>query len=161
MIKSNRAGFSMMMAILVIVMMSTLSVFVMNLSAKMLQNTTAQYQREQAMLLAKSYTEFAIMSIMSNDRANTYSGGNTCIDTITGDTGNSANGQGYRINVRIAYIGGAIVAGCTNVISSTVATTASSLNAIIDVSIDYKDINNPNIANSQWIRYHRRTLQKI
>ena len=158
MIKSNRKGFSMMMAILVIVMMSTISLLVMSLSAKMLQNTTAQYQREQAMLLAKSYTEFAIMSIMSNNRAV------NCLNTITGEVGNTGSsniGEGYRIRIIISYIGDASVAECANVLASNVVAPASSINAMIDVFVDYKDINNPNVANSQWITYHRRTLQKI
>ena len=160
MMKSHREAFSMMMAILVIVMMSTLSLLVMNLSAKMLQNTTSQYQREQSMLLAKSYTEFAIMSIMANsDRVA------NCRNTISGEVGEEGSsdiGEGYKIDIRISYIGDSnIVDSCTNVFASNTTTLASSLNAIIDVFVRYKDINNPDVANSQWITYHKRTLQKI
>ena len=162
--RSNRKAFSLLVAIFVMVIMSSVSVLVMSLSGKILQNTTAQYQREQAMLLAKSYTEYAIMSIMSNDRNNSNSTGNSCLDNITaevGDVGSSLNGEGYRVRINIAYIGNVGIVGCTNVLSSTVATTQSPLNVLINVYVDYKDINNPNISNSQWITYHRRTLQKI
>lgn len=159
MIKSHREAFSMMMAILIIVMMSTLSLLVMNLSAKMLQNTTTQYQREQAMLLAKSYTEFAIMSIMTNSNRAI-----SCTNSISGEVGadgSSDIGEGYMVRVRISYIGNIGVANCTNVMASNVVTPSSSLNAMIDVFVDYKDINHPDVANSQWITYHKRTLQKI
>ncbi|MFK5976747.1 MAG: type II secretion system protein [Sulfurovum sp.] len=158
MMKSHRKAFSMMMAILVIVMMSSLSVLVMNLSAKIGQSTYSQYQREQAILLAKSYTEYTIMAIMAHDRAV------NCLNSITGEvggTGSSNIGQGYIVNVRISYIGDAGVNNCTNRLANTVVTPESALNAIIDVSVNYRDINNPNIANAQWIRYHKRTLQKI
>lgn len=161
-LNKERKAFSMMMAISVIVMMSTLSILVMSLSAKMIQNTTAQYQREQAILLAKSYTEFAIMSVMSNQRTV------QCIDTITGVVGSAGadtNGQGYRVRIQIGYIGRNAdnnLALCSRVINNAVsASTRSKLNVIIDVYIDYKDINNPDIPHSQWLTYHRRTLQKI
>jgi len=159
MISNNRRAFSLLVAIFVMVIMSSVSILVMSLSSKILQNTTAQYQREQAILLAKSYTEYAIMAIMSNDRVNT-----TCLDKIeaeVGESGSSDRGEGYRVRVSIAYIGDANVAGCTNVLSSAVTTPQSPLNVLINVYVDYKDINNPNISNSQWITYHRRTLQKI
>ncbi len=158
MMKLHREAFSMMMAILVIVMMSSLSVLVMNLSAKIGQSTYSQYQREQAMLLAKSYTEYTIMAIMANNRAV------NCLNTISGEvgaTGSSLTGQGYIVNVKISYIGDAGVNNCTNRLSNGVVTPQSALNAIIDVSVAYKDINNPVIANAPWIRYHKRTLQKI
>jgi len=160
----NRKAFSMLVAISVIVTMSTLTMLVMSLSAKNIQNTTVQYQREQAMLLAKSYTEYAIMAVMSNDRNNTYSAGNNCIDTINstvGTNGSDINGEGYRVRTFISYIGDFSVNGCTRVISNRVTTIRSALNIIVDVYVDYKDLNSPDIPASQWITYHRRTLQKI
>ena len=160
----NRRAFSMLVAISVIVTMSTLTMLVMSLSAKSIQNTTAQYQREQAILLSKSYTEYAIMAVMANDRNNLYSTGNSCIETINstvGTKGSDINGEGYRVRTFISYIGDASVNGCARVISNRVKAIKSKLNIIVDVYVDYKDLNSPDIPASQWITYHRRTLQKI
>jgi type II secretory pathway pseudopilin PulG len=74
-----RRAFSMITAIFVIVLMATVAVLILNLSGKMVKETTAQFQREQAMLLAKSYTEYAVMAVTANDRNGT---GNCLTDII-------------------------------------------------------------------------------
>jgi len=160
----NRKAFSMLVAISVIVTMSTLTMLVMSLSAKSIQNTTAQYQREQAILLSKSYTEYAIMAVMANDRNNTHTTGNNCIDTIistVGANGSDINGEGYRVRTFISYIGDSGINSCSRIITNAVTTPKSKLNILVDVYVDYKDLNSPDIPASQWITYHRRTLQKI
>jgi len=150
-----RPAFSMITAIFVMVMMATVASFVLSLSGKMVKSTTAQYQREQAMLLAKSYTEFAVMSVMSNDRST------GCLYTINGDIGdNPTNGEGYRARVHINYIGNATEVGnCGGrILSQTVTEPKSPLHIIVDTYIDYKD---PDNTAGNWITFHRRTLQKI
>ena len=139
----------MLTAIVVIVIMASIGVFVMSLSAKMTKSTTAQYQREQAMLLAKSYTEFSIMAVMSND-VSTH-----CLDTIRG----TALGN-YTITAHISYIGNStrIPASCTNILSNAVLTPGSPINIIVDVYVRYNDPDNPGGAQ---LTYHKRTLQKI
>jgi len=137
--------------------MSFVGVLVMNLSGKMIKETTAQYQREQAMLFAKSYTEYAVMAVMSNDRST------NCLYDISG-----SNVQGYSIKVHIAYIGSAeTINYCTGasipsngrrILSNDVNTTNTSLNIIVDVYVKYKDFDS---SNANWITYHKRTLQKI
>ena len=93
-----RSAFSMLTAIFVIVIMAMVAMLVMNLSAKSVKATTAQYQRAQATLYAKSYTEFAIMSVTAHSRAT------NCVQTINGTIGNINQG-GYAIRTHIAYIG--------------------------------------------------------
>jgi hypothetical protein len=173
--RTQRKAFSMITALFVIVLMATVAMLVMNLSGKIIKETTAQYQKEQAVLLAKSYTEYAIMSVMSNDRNAT---GNDCIENIDGFIGDSDTdvneGKGYLINTRIAYISdndttnGSSVSTCaaTRILdSSGIATPESALNIIVDVYVRYRDPDHPNIATApntvRWITYHRRTLQKI
>ena len=97
-----RSAFSMIMAISVIVIMATVAMFVTNLSSKSVKATTAQYQRAQAMLYAKSYTEFAILAVTAHDRAA------DCVETIKGSIGNINQG-GYAIHTHIAYIGPATI----------------------------------------------------
>lgn len=175
MMRTQRKAFSMITAIFVIVLMATVAILVMNLSGKIVKETTAQYQKEQSVLLAKSYTEYAIMAVMSNDRNAT---GNDCIENINGFIGDDAasvnNGEGYLIDTRIAYISdndatnGSSVSTCTAeriLDSSGIFTPESALNIIVDVYVRYRDPDHPNIVTAPltvpWVTYHRRTLQKI
>ena len=147
---TQRKAFSMLTAIFVILIMASVGAMVMSLSAKMVKETTTQFQREQSMLLAKSYTEYAIMAVMANG---TRSAGGNCLNTITGAYNNT-----YNITVDIAYIGNnTTLAGtsCNNILSNTVTTPQSPLNIIVDAYVSYPDDNGQNIT------YHRRSLQKI
>ncbi|EIF50968.1 hypothetical protein [Sulfurovum sp. AR] len=153
-LKSKRNAFSLLTALFVIVLMATVAMLVMNMTGKMVKETTTQYQREQAALLAKSYTEYAIMAVTANDRTT------NCLSDIDGTVGsNPANGNGYRIRARIAYIGhNAEVGTCSTVFSNSVNEANSPLNIIVDVYVEYKEADN---TSAPWVTYHKRTLQKI
>ena len=147
-----RKAFSMLTAIVIIVLMATVAAFIMNLSGKMVKTTTVQFQREQAVLLAKSYTEYAVMAVTANEHNST-----NCLNTITGSYGN------YNVQVDISYIGNNLDGSCDRVFNrdytvETIDTPKSQLNIILDVFVDYPDIDNPNPVN---LTYHRRSLQKI
>ncbi len=149
-----RKAFSMITAIFVIVIMSTIAIFVMNLSGKSVRATTAQYQRAQAMLYAKSYTEFAVMAVTAHDRTS------NCVETIKGSIGNINQG-GYTIRTHIAYIGPATeISNCasTRQLSTNVTTKETPLTIIVDAYVDYK---NPDNTSAPKITVHRRTVQKI
>lgn len=152
-----RSGFSMITALFVIIMMATVAMLVLSLSGKIVKSTTAQYQREQAMLLAKSYTEYAILAVMSNDR----NGTGNCLYTINGTIGNSpTTGNGYRASVHMQYMGNVQEVGnCGGrILSNSVISARSPLTVIVDTYIDYKD---PDNSSAAWLTYHKRTLQKI
>jgi hypothetical protein len=161
-LQQSRKAFSMLTALVIIILMATVSMLVFNLSGKMVKGTTTQFLREQAMLLAKSYTEYAVMAITANDR-------NTTTNCITGIEGSniirSIDQSGYRVRVNIFYIGNNTeVQYCTdNILSDDVTTPETPLSAIIDVYVEYKDIDShvSDIDDRPWITYHRRTLQKI
>jgi type II secretory pathway pseudopilin PulG len=147
-IKSKKA-FSMITAIFVILLMATVGTFILNLSGKMVKGTTTQFQREQAMLLAKSYTEYAIMSVTANDQ------NRTCLNEIHGSYGD------YNITVKISYIGrfDILNGGCTYRLNSTdIVTQKSPLNIIIDTFIRYPNYDHPD---ELKMTYHKRSLQKI
>ena len=156
-----RPAFSMITAIFLIVLMSTVAIFIMDLSGKTLQRTTNQYRKEQAILYAKSYTEFAIMSLTARN----------CIQSISADVDGTAaqvqQGQGYRVTVNIQYIGFS-PAGCTNVVGGAISTPTSRGNVVlIDTYVQYRNPNDADaIANAAWdnnnsITYYKRTLQKL
>ena len=150
MMNKQREAFSLIMAIIVIVLMATVAMLIMTMSAKMVKVTTSQYQKEQAVLYAKSYTEYAIMAVMANDR-NT----STCLNEITANVDNN----NYNIRTVISYIGNSDLASssCARKISSVV-TPESPLNIIVDVFVSYPDLDHPDDLN---MTYHRRSLQKI
>ena len=147
-----RSAFSMIMAIFVIVIMATVATLVTNLSSKSVKATTAQYQRAQAMLYAKSYTEFAILAVTAHDRTT------DCVQTINGSIGNINQG-GYSIRTHISYIGPlSEIGNCTTQLSTNVTTASTPLTLIIDAYVDYKDLDNTSDVN---LTVHRRTVQKI
>ena len=148
-----RKAFSMITAIIVIVLMATVGTFILNLSGKMVKGTTTQFQREQAMLLAKSYTEYAIMAVTANE----HTGGN-CLRDITGRY--PVSSPAYFIDVNISYIGRGLNSSCSSdrILANDVNTTKSPLNIIVDVFVSYPDYDHPD---DLKMTYHRRSLQKI
>jgi len=157
-----RKAFSMVTALIVIVLMATIAIYVLSTAAKMVKETTAQYEREQAMLLAKSYTEYAIMAVTANDRNNSTA--NYCLEDIEGQVGGDPDaGEGYKIEVRIAYIGNSGISQCasTRQLGTVTESTRSPLNIIVDVYVKYKEPDHPDANSAPYIVYHKRTLQKI
>jgi type II secretory pathway pseudopilin PulG len=154
----NKKAFSMITAIFVIVIMATVSSLIMNVTGKTIKATTLQYQKEQAQLLARSYTELAILKVLYYDR------NSSCLNTFSDTFGKEVGYDGYDVKVNIKYIGNnTLLANCgTSHITSTWTNNSSGFNKtislIIDTFITYKDFDDP--ANRD-ITYHRRTLQKI
>lgn len=152
-----RKAFSMITAIFVILILSTIAMLTLSMIASTAQSTTMQYRKEQAQLYAKSYTELAIMSITEYDRV----ANNGCVNIVNGDIGDYGSGAGYRVDTTISYIGGTgVPVACNKPANPDVASFAANNTvaaAIIDVYVSYLDTaTSPNP-----IVYHRRTLQKI
>lgn len=154
----SRKAFSMVTSLVVIVLMATVAVFVINLGGKIVKSSVNQYQHEQALLYAKSYTEYAIMAVTGNDRST------NCLETITGTIGTDpSSGNGYNIRTHIAYIANGTQVDTTQcsgvrVLSSGVTTVTTPLTIVIDAYVDYKD---PDNSTGPWMTVHRRTVQKI
>ena len=162
---SLRPAFSMITAIFMILLMASVAAFVMNLSGKIVQETTAQYRKEQAILLAKSYTEFAIMAATAQDCA--PRGINASVGTTTAKT---RQGEGYRIRVETRYIGRNSQCVNNRIRAGGDITTASSIDGtiLIDVFVRYRNPEDSNaLDDTTWVNdrrgitYHRRTLQRL
>lgn len=157
-----RQAFSMFIAIVVVVLMASITALVMSLSGKIVKETTAQYRKEQAMLLAKSYTEFAILAIQGHNMQ-----ANGCLETITGIINstvlNQANpdgankGEGYKVTVRIQYIGLPADIAC----AVNTPSTSGDTSVLVDVNVRYKDPDAIDVASAPWINFSRRTLQRL
>ena len=174
-----RKAFSMVTAIFIIVIMATVAMLVLSTSGKIVKETTLQFKKEQAMFLARSYTELAVLAVTNYNR-NTSS---DCIENINGVVNaltpgsapapgvSSTNGGGYDVNTRIYYLGnglpcsGSRVLNGTNIQSDYNNTSTPAPDAIagiiVDVYVKYKDPDTVTPSASPWITYHRRTLQKI
>ncbi len=157
----HKKAFSMITAIFVIVIMATVSSLIMNVTSKTIKSTTQQYQKEQAAILARSYTELAILNALYYDRdVNATS----CFSTFTKNFGAETGFQGYDITVNIKYIGNnTLLGGCS---ASAITTWANNINGfdksislVIDTYISYKDFDDMNTDRN--ITFHRRTLQKL
>lgn len=62
-----RRGFSLIMAIIFLVLVATIGMFSLNTSAVTAKQTTDIFLREQAELLAQSATELAILDLLETD----------------------------------------------------------------------------------------------
>jgi len=172
-----RKAFSMFTAIMVIIMMASIASLVFSTAGKITAETTAQYRKEQSMLLAKSYTEFAILAIQEHN----MNGGN-CLRTITANlnsldgstnTNGVAKGEGYYVEVKIQYIGLPAAINCPAIttgfesLGSLAISTSADLSAMIDVYVQYHDLDivgklgGTASSTDPWVTYHRRTLQKL
>lgn len=156
-----RSGFSMLVAIFTIVLLSLVASYIFYASSSITKEGNLQYQKEQAILLARSYTEYAVMAVSANDRTN------KCIDTINTDIGTPDSGNGYKVYVKITYIGNnKYINKCKSIAANLNDTDIDTLSIIVDVYIKYKDILNPTYGTSKqkyipWQTYHKRSLQKI
>lgn len=173
-----RKAFSLVTAIFVMFMMASVAGLVFNLTGKSIQETGTQYRKEQAALLARSYTEYAILAIQGHDMTT-----NGCLRTITGtvnytdingttQTGGANNGAGYRVTTRLRYMGlpAGIVCPNDGQIEPTVSQRTTSVgipSVLIDVNIRYRNPSDPRIYNITtrntvpWINFNRRTLQRL
>lgn len=162
-----KPAFSMITAIFVILLLSTVGAYIVNTAGKMVKTTTIQYYKEQSSLLAKSYTELAIMGALSNSVTNT-----NCLETINGDVGNNPeNGEGYRIETRLSYIGDETLActGTDSIISNEDTTPENQFYVMVDVFVRYRDFDvigaildgGGDLDDVPWVTYHRRTLQRL
>lgn len=157
MMRENKKAFSMVTAIFVIVIMATVSALIMNVTGKTLKETTQQYQKEQAALLARSYTEQALLYAIHYDRTI------NCINEINATFGPLQNQ--YRIQTNIQYAGNESqipVANCSNIVRWPDDTTLgfnSTVSLIVDVYVSYRDFDDPTL--DREVTFHRRTLQKI
>jgi len=163
--KSKKA-FSMVTAIFVILIMASITALIMNVSGKTIQETTQQYQKEQAALLARSYTEQAILYLLHYDRI----GNGNCINQINATFGDGITSQVFTIQTNMQYVSNNTQLpnpslnpniGCRVLdewIDSGITGFNSSVSVIVDVYVTYSNLDDPL---NRPITFHKRTLQKL
>ena len=145
-----RRGFGIITAIIILVTVATLMTLMMSLSSSSVKTTLDLYLKEQAEILTRSATEYALLAISAHD--NTVN----CIKNININYPTSVDPT-HEINVTILYIGNAIP-NCTNhILANNIDTNESNLTVIIDTVVS---VNQANTGISEPIQVHRRTIQK-
>jgi len=140
-IHKTRSGFAMMMAIIVIVIISTIMAISLSLTVETGKRTTDLYLYEQAVLYSKSAAELALLDIAQNG----------CNDNFNTNFG----GTYYDANVTMRYVYTSTVGTCTDYFNIT--TPEQNGSVLMDITIT---INDSTIA-SEPIRYFRRSIQKL
>lgn len=151
----KRNGFAMLMAIFLLIIISTFMALSLSMGTTTTQKTTNEYLHEQALLLTSSATEYAVLAISGHNRT-TH---NNCINEINAVYPNSANPM-FDINITMSYIGFGGIGGaaddCRDYIA-TIATPETNGTVLMDVTVT----SSADLNLSEPIRYHRRTLQKL
>lgn len=148
----KKRGFALIAAVFFIVIVATIAVTTLATANMTARDTVNAYVKEQAVLLAQSATEFAVMAMQSHSYADT--GGGNCLETIN-MTYPTANNPLYTINVRIYYLDPTL--GCTANHSIGITNLSAGVithSALVDVTVSSSPNDVPRIV------YNRRTLQK-
>jgi len=145
-----RRGFTLITAILFMVLVATIAALALTFSSFSTKQTTDLYLREQAELLLQSGTEFALLAISGHDINAT----GTCVNTInTQYIPKTGANPLFNIDITINYMGRGLPGGC-NILSNAVDTNDSNITVIIDTIVEDNNIS------TEPIRLHRRTIQK-
>ena len=139
-----RKGFSLLTALVFLVLIATISALSISLSTQAVKQTTDVYLKSQAELLVRSGTEYAMLAMSGHD----YSGG--CLESI-----NATYNSMFDINISIMYIGNGLGGANCVQLGTDIDTNESNRTAIIDTWVRTKaDIV------SEPIVMHRRSIQK-
>lgn len=145
-----RRGFSMITAIVFMILVATLGALAISLSNLSTKQTSDLYLREQAELLAQGATEYALLAISGHDfTAN-------CLNTINSTYTQDGVTILFDINVTLYYLGNGLPANCNTLTNNlnNIDTNDSNRTVIIDTFVTDRNLS------TEPIRIHRRTIQK-
>lgn len=142
-----KKGFSLITAVLFLVLVATLGALALSLSTQTTKQTADLYLKEQAELLVQSGTEYALLALSAHDHSN-----DGCVETI-----DISYETLFDINISLRYFGSGLPTGCPTPsgVENNISTAESNMTVMIDTYVTSKD----GIA-TEPIRLHRRTIQK-
>jgi hypothetical protein len=146
---TKRAGFAMMLAIFVVVLVALGGVMILGNASKGTKSLGDNYLRAQATLLADSATEFAVMRAQGF----TLTGAN-CLDQLNITVQDSGGTPAYDINVSYAYSFRYLNqnTNCANILAHD---TGKDTMMLLDVTVTTRDLS------TEPIRIHKRSWQKL
>ncbi len=137
-----RPAFTLLSAIFLMVLVAVLMMLTLSLSSQTSKQTSDLYLQEQAQLLAKSSTEFALLAISAHDNSV------DCVNSM------SLNYAQFNIYMKMYYLGSGLPAAC-DTLDNGIGTAESSGTVIVDTTVTYQDQET-----KETVRYFRRTIQK-
>lgn len=137
-----RKGFSLITALIFLVLIATISALSIALSTQSVKQTSDIYLKSQAELLLRSGTEYALLAISGAP--------NGCLRDV-----NMTYNNQFDINASIMYIGNGLSGTNCTQLGSDIDTNDSNRTVIIDTIVSTKDG-----VTTEPIRLHRRTIQK-
>ena len=146
-----RSGFSLITAIIIMMTVSFLMTMMISLSSTTSKTTVDLYLKEQAYLLARSATEYALLATSGHDNHQ------SCIEKVN-ILYPGALHPTHEMNVTLMYMGTGLI-NCNKILDNNLSTADSNLTAIVDVVV--KVLENSNTGITEPIRIHRRTIQKL
>lgn len=144
-----RHGFSMITAIIFIVLVATLGALALSLSTQTTKQTNDLYLHAQAELLAQSATEYALLAFSAHEINST----NGCLEQVNAHY--PQTDSLFDINITLSYLGNGLPCSAGAIINNTISTKDSNLTLIVDTFVT----TNKGVT-TEPIRIHRRTLQK-
>jgi type II secretory pathway pseudopilin PulG len=141
----SRSAMAMVMAIAVIIIIATIMAISLSLSSQTTKQGANLYLYEQAALLSKSATEYALLKIAQDGPCTHTNDLNFQQDTI------------FDINISLHYIYTSPSPCSTTQTYTTVTTPEQNGSVLMDVTVSVSDTT----VSSEPIRYFRRTLQKL
>lgn len=146
---TKRSAFAMIIAIIVIIVISTFMALSLSLTSQGGKRMTDVYLYEQMVLHSHSAAEETLLNI-----ANTGFGGG-CVNSF-----NKTYDTFYDANVTVRYIfanAGANVGGCSNYINN-ISTPEQNGSVLMDITVSVRSDQN---VSTEPMRYFRRTIQKL
>ena len=146
--KVRRDGFAMMMAISVLVVVATIMALSLSMTSLTTKRTTDLYLYEQAVLLSKSATEYALLQISQSAPCD--------VTTLNFSAPDPFSYYDININMKYIYSDNSV---CTNDSEKyfQISTPEQSGSVLMDVTVSIDDEN----ITSEPIKFFRRSLQKL
>ena len=145
----NKRAFSLLTAIIFLVLVSTISILSLTLSSQSAKQTSDSFLYLQGEVLAKSSTEYALLAISGHDF------NSSCLEQINIKYPSNDSNYTHEINISISYIGNSLPCNSSHILDNNISTDESNRTVIIDTLVK----SNPALS-SEPIRIHRRTIQK-
>lgn len=147
-----KKGFSLLTALLFMILIATLGALAISLSTQSAKQTGDLYLREQGELLLQSGSEYALLALSAHDH-NTR-----CLEQINATYTPDGTQNLFDINISLRYFGNGLPTDCPTPSDNNISnidTNESNMTVMIDTIVT----SNPSLS-SEPIRLHRRTIQK-
>lgn len=147
--RATHKGFTLIASIYLLLFVAIVMTLMLAYTTQTVRQTSNIYLKEQAKLLSRSATEFALLAVSAHDRTTLPQG---CVNYI--NSSYPQNDPRFDINTTIRYFGMGALANCKNL--ADIKTSESNGTILIDVYVSYKFTS----GSHSPITHHKRTLQK-